>query len=1170
MQLYNIQLCHFREGDSIKVFVRVRPPDIRDNEVGSKRVVDVDEGRKAIIMQSKPEPKLFTFDQVADIHITQESVFTAVGKKIIEGCVTGYNGTIFAYGQTGSGKTFTMLGPSEDADNFQHEMRGVIPRGFEYLFSLINREQELHGERKQFLCRCSFIEIYQEQVFDLLDPASTGLHLRENIKTGVYVDGIVEQAVANYSEAYQVLNAGWLNRRVAATSMNRESSRSHAVFTVSIESKEQKGGVQNLKTSQLNLVDLAGSERQKDTHAIGARLKEAGSINKSLSVLGNVIMSLGDIAHGKSRHVPYRDSKLTFLLRDSLGGNAKTHIVACVHPGSRCFGETLSTLMFARRAKMIKNKAVLNEDTQGNLMHLQAEIRRLKEMLAQFVDGNIPKAIGGSTEETPVTTASSDNSEWKKFFMEAMFFREKSEQEKKNILQDLSKYEELCSKKEKFLQSTKMIIKFRENHIARLEKSLKAKEPVPLSEKDIEIAELKEELMNVKNQLEHHPTFAKYAMEVQHLKSEIKLSRSHNLQSTMSDTQCLSQLENTFHKLLTNKTQSSDLDIISPSSTPQQNDTVSTATIERYKSQINTLQAELDEVKKQSLEHKEEREKKQVELEAELTSSKKMICELEQVLEAHKLKSRIEREALSDMHAQTLKVMTTPTRAKYHLRNRTIVAKCSGDKPPSTLMDDSIEEEDHSLLNETQPTVMMEMANEALTEEIKQLQDTNNKMSERLEEFEADQIRLRQQMTKIGLENSQLNEILSNERSSWTEKEETMTARINKLKSEYDEAESNSSMYKLEVRDLKIILSGADKELREYKQKSKLVECEKDKVIQTLETKILQVDMELDKFSKELDSVTKEKEILQEELETTRETLIFNEDCMTDLSDKLKEESSLREKTQTELESTLDMLHLEESRLQQLKQQMSQEGQEQEKQLVNVMAEVTSLQNQNSSLQNMCDVQTQNTNMLRKELDHALANITSQEKQLAEEKSAMASLITKVQELKSNLSVENERNISLTSALQTSEQNSTELQIQCEDQHMKLEALRNQLNDLGNQLDREKNSNNVEMSMLKDDYECMTEAYNKINSELEFSQKSVELAQEEQDRMNEQILLLKKELKESEEIQIKLKESYEVKVKEVESNVTAKGSESEAELTKMLDEKSQELNKYPFLNTVCY
>uniref|UniRef100_A0A8C4SN50 Kinesin-like protein n=1 Tax=Erpetoichthys calabaricus TaxID=27687 RepID=A0A8C4SN50_ERPCA len=259
------------DGDAIKVFVRVRPPT-----QGSGLSTDGDlslcltvSSSSTIRLHSKPEPKVFTYDHVAD---TAEEVFSCVAKNIIESCMNGYNGTVFAYGQTGSGKTFTMLGPP-DSDNFTHNMRGIIPRSFEYLFFLINREIEKTGSSKSFLCKCSFIEIYNEQIFDLLDSASASLFLRENIKKGVFVDGAVEKVITSAAEAYQVLSMGWRNRRVASTSMNRESSRSHAVFTVTIESKETVNEIINIRSSQLNLVDLAGSERQKDTHSEGTRLK---------------------------------------------------------------------------------------------------------------------------------------------------------------------------------------------------------------------------------------------------------------------------------------------------------------------------------------------------------------------------------------------------------------------------------------------------------------------------------------------------------------------------------------------------------------------------------------------------------------------------------------------------------------------------------------------------------------------------------------------------------------------------------------------------------------------------------------------------------------------------------------------------------------------------------
>jgi kinesin family protein 15 len=256
-----------------------------------------------------------------------------------------------------------------------------MPRSFEYIFSKIEEmkeEAEADQETLEFLVKSSYLEIYNEQILDLLDPYSTNLLLREDIKKGVYVEGLTEEVVQNSREMIELLKQGTRNRHVGCTTMNKESSRSHSVLTTIIESKTMKDGLWNVKVARYHIIDLAGSERAKLTSAGGERLKEAGMINKSLSALGNVINSLVDVGEGKARHIHYRDSKLTFLLRDSLGGNSRTLIIANVSPSSSSFGETLSTLKFAQRAKLIKNKAVINEDSTGSISILKEEIKRLK------------------------------------------------------------------------------------------------------------------------------------------------------------------------------------------------------------------------------------------------------------------------------------------------------------------------------------------------------------------------------------------------------------------------------------------------------------------------------------------------------------------------------------------------------------------------------------------------------------------------------------------------------------------------------------------------------------------------------------------------------------------------------------------------------------------------
>uniref|UniRef100_A0A8C3SUK7 Kinesin family member 15 n=1 Tax=Chelydra serpentina TaxID=8475 RepID=A0A8C3SUK7_CHESE len=614
------------EGDAIKVYVRVRPPS------EGAALADGDQGlclsvlsSNTLRLHSKPEPKIFTFDHVANMDTTQEAVFSSVAKNIVESCMNGYNGTIFAYGQTGSGKTFTMMGPS-DFDNFTNNLRGVIPRSFEYLFFLIEREKEKAGTGKSFLCKCSFIEIYNEQIFDLLDSASAGLFLREHIKKGVFVVGAVEQVLTSAAEAYQVLTMGWRNRRVASTSMNRESSRSHAVFTITVDSMEKNSEVVNIRSSQLNLVDLAGSERQKDTHTEGVRLKEAGNINRSLSCLGQVITALVDVGNGKQRHICYRDSKLTFLLRDSLGGNAKTCIIANVHPGSRCFGETLSTLNFAQRAKLIKNKAVINEDTQGNVSQLQAEVKKLKEQLAQLT-------LGQSTQDISISRG----------------------RRNKRIEKKVAQLEDLCGKKEKFIQSNKMIVKFREDHIVRLERLHKEAHGslVPKEHDDL-IDELREELRTLREQMEQHPRIAKYAMENHSLREENKRLRS--LQSVKRaqelDAQTIAELEKAFLEASATEKNNGGHQLYSTTTSTESNSSVS---FERLKARLLHTQSELASSKQEYEEFKELTKKRHLEMESELQSLQKANQHLENILEATKAHKRHEVSQLNKMHRETIK-----------------------------------------------------------------------------------------------------------------------------------------------------------------------------------------------------------------------------------------------------------------------------------------------------------------------------------------------------------------------------------------------------------------------------------------------------------------------------------------------------------------------------------
>ncbi|KAI3511604.1 hypothetical protein L1887_18759 [Cichorium endivia] len=377
----------------VKVIVRMRP--LSKTEEGETIVQKTSGDSLSILGQQ------FTFDHVADTTATQIDIFQLVGAPLVENCLAGFNSSIFAYGQTGSGKTFTIWGPTNAMmeENLSNDEQGLTPRVFERLFSRINEEQDKHADKQLiYQCRCSFLEIYNEQITDLLNPSQKNLHLREDTKTGVYVENLTESTICNMDDVAQLLKKGLSNRRTGATSINIESSRSHSVFTCVVESRcKSMDGLSCFKTSRMNLVDLAGSERQKSTGAAGERLKEAGNINRSLSQLGNLINILAEVSQtGKQRHIPYRDSKLTFLLQESLGGNAKLAMICAISPSESCRSETYSTLRFAQRAKAIKNKAVVNEQMQDNVNTLREVIRQLRDELVRVkASGNQGDSNGG-------------------------------------------------------------------------------------------------------------------------------------------------------------------------------------------------------------------------------------------------------------------------------------------------------------------------------------------------------------------------------------------------------------------------------------------------------------------------------------------------------------------------------------------------------------------------------------------------------------------------------------------------------------------------------------------------------------------------------------------------------------------------------------------------------
>ncbi|XP_046672118.1 kinesin-like protein KIF13A isoform X2 [Homalodisca vitripennis] len=387
-------------SDKIKVAVRVRPFNRRELELGTQCVVEM-EGQQTILQypltlldkMERKQPKTFAFDHCFDSadptspqFASQDAVFDCLGRDILDNAFQGYNACIFAYGQTGSGKSFTMMG--------SQDYKGIIPRLCDSLFDLIAKQQ---SSELMYKVEVSYMEIYNEKVHDLLDPKANkqSLKVREHKVLGPYVDGLSQLAVTAFQDIDNLMTEGNKSRTVAATNMNSESSRSHAVFSVVLTQTltDERTGVVGEKVSRMSLVDLAGSERAVKTGAVGDRLKEGSNINKSLTTLGLVISKLADqsaSSKNRDKFVPYRDSVLTWLLKDNLGGNSKTVMVATVSPAADNYEETLSTLRYADRAKRIVNHAVVNEDPNARIIReLRQEVEALKEML-KFATASTP------------------------------------------------------------------------------------------------------------------------------------------------------------------------------------------------------------------------------------------------------------------------------------------------------------------------------------------------------------------------------------------------------------------------------------------------------------------------------------------------------------------------------------------------------------------------------------------------------------------------------------------------------------------------------------------------------------------------------------------------------------------------------------------------------------
>ena len=531
-----------------KVLIRVRPPSEKekknpyfDNIVTiSNNNTRIDLREKYLLEEEEDDEDMFinnhtfTFDQIFDSNSKQPEIFDKGAKKAVHAVLKGYNSTILAYGQTGTGKTFTMEGGNKQKNFSNQQKKGIIPRVIEEIFSCLSQN---NSSFDKVIVRVSYLQVYNETISDLLKSDRNNLNIREDCKKGIYVEKLSEWIVRNPKDVKKLIKKGSSNRVTAFTNINDISSRSHAVFIITVEqlikSKVGKKQIQSCRIAKLNLIDLAGSERLKITNARGIRLEECKKINQSLSSLGKVISCLADKGLKQKKHIPYRDSKLTRLLEDSLGGNCITTFIAMISPCVISFNESLSTLKFAKRAKKIKNKPKINENINktGLLVKYEQELLRLKEELQiknkNFIDKNKIhelKEKQRQAEEDKLEALEKLEEKTKAFYQEREekrllkqkinylekqvlsnsinfkdFFKNNKSEAKnhvknvENLNQNnpMNEYKDLILKQKQMMMNLRKNLKEKENYINQLQEELDSYDNVHVET---------EELLNIKNQ----------------------------------------------------------------------------------------------------------------------------------------------------------------------------------------------------------------------------------------------------------------------------------------------------------------------------------------------------------------------------------------------------------------------------------------------------------------------------------------------------------------------------------------------------------------------------------------------------------------------------------------------------------------------------------------------
>ncbi|KAJ3395479.1 Kinesin-like protein kif15 [Lobulomyces angularis] len=826
-------------SDRIKTYVRLRPSD--PNNLSSF----IQTRSNSVII----DKNIFSFDYVGDNNTSQKEVFEAVGIPLCDHALEGFNVALFCYGQTGSGKTWTMQGPtgteletiSASTTSYNNEERGLIQRTFEYIFEKQNEQKLIEPEREYLNKVTSFVEIYNEQIYDLLDPSMPPCTLREDLKRGgIFIAGATEQCIISSGDAQKLLEIGSSNRRTASTEMNTRSSRSHSILTLTIQTKTSSNGITSIKESRVNLVDLAGSERQKSANTDGQRLKEGSHINKSLLTLGTCINALVDVSNGKPRHVHYRDSKLTLLLKDSLGGNSKSTMIATVSSNPLSLSESISTLRFAQRAKMVKNKAHINQLLEANsLLQLQEEIKRLQVKLEE--------AESKVTDSSKLV--SSQTSANRKFEFELLKNLSFNFEKEKKVNEELQA--EVFMQRQKY-SNLKMLFRLKSEEVKRLKEGKSDEDAVRQLHSEIAILgviieECEKDVSKIR--LLQKRLAEQYESQ-SHIQDELRCYKK------MEMDWCLKILEfenerKEFEKLIFNERKVFEAEILK-----SENKEYFISLTTKIESLINEVQS-LKLENKQISSHIEKELDEKISILAELEEVKDQVLYLENVRAEQQEEVKLLKKKVVDFNVQLENNEVSPSTVQNQIikaneENQFLVAQIKilednikkferSERKSRRISDFAVEKEDHLHIKIKD----LEQANEQLTNIIEENNNTfnvlhisNEKLNNDLNKLQNELFKSRELLNTSSLENENLlskNQAMQNEIECLTQTASVLEERMTKISKEYS-VSAQEKKY-LETCD-NVQIKDLENRLIMEQSKQKIMEADYSKRIQILVEKL--------------------------------------------------------------------------------------------------------------------------------------------------------------------------------------------------------------------------------------------------------------------------------------------------------------------------------------------